>query len=79
MSTYTVTIDLNVYDPEHLFRAALARALVEDPDAEALHQLRAGEGNREVDISACLIMLLDPGTLPGVEIYQSTAECTLND
>ena len=74
MSTeYCVTIELRLDDTGQLFEAAQERAEQEgNTRCEALALLRDAEG--AVSIENCLIMLLDPGSLPGVGILQSTAE-----
>jgi len=74
MSTeYCVTIELRLDDTGQLFEAAQERAEQEgNTRREALALLRDAEG--AVSVENCLIMLLDPGSLPGVGILQSTAE-----
>lgn len=64
---FEFSLYLKVFDPEQLRQAALAH---EDayPDVDFLDD----DGN--VDVSACLRMLLDPGSLPGCDIFDSAAE-----
>lgn len=57
---------LKVQDPEALRQAALSHL---DCDPDATLMVRG-----EVDIRACLVILLDPSVLPGCEIIESTAE-----
>lgn len=57
---------LEVHDPEALRQAALAHR-----DAPADDELT---NKGEVDIRACLVILLQPGALPGCGILESTAE-----
>lgn len=76
-STFAVTIDVTVYDEKALFKAALER-YCEDNDRcatseeDAFDLLKPGG---DIDISACLQMLFDPGlSPPGCEIEQSSVE-----
>lgn len=59
-------LDLKVFDPAHLREAALKHE-----DRSADETLLNEDGS--VDIHACLIMLLDPGSIPGCTVYQSDA------
>lgn len=59
----TVTITLKVTDPERLRRAALLQAMKEG-DSEF----------NAADLSHCAQMLLDPGTMPGATIIESSVE-----
>jgi hypothetical protein len=68
-ANYEFSLYLNVYDPAQLFKAALASAIEDGMDASVL----VGADD-DIDIRACLIQLLDPGSLPGCDIYNSTAE-----
>jgi hypothetical protein len=66
----TFSIDLEVKDEQQLYRAACRRAYSENRDTEEQareYLMRDGE----IDVSACLMMLLDPGSLEGCEIEQS--------
>lgn len=69
MSKYTVSLYLTVQDPDALFEAAMHYALNEDglTAVQAIDQLRP-EG--DIDVQACLEMLLDPGTLEGCKIEE---------
>lgn len=64
---YEFSIYLNVFDPPQLRAAALAH-----PDTQPDDTFTNEDGS--VDVPACLIQLLDPGSLPGCSIYDSTAE-----
>ncbi|ACD21598.1 hypothetical protein [Paraburkholderia phytofirmans] len=70
---YQVGIDVSVYDPETLFVAALDHAMRIDglSKTAALEELKPGG---EIDPRACLIMILDPGSVPGCGINESTAQ-----
>lgn len=59
-------LDLKVFDAEQLHAAAL-----QHPDWDEDETLRLDDGS--VDIHACLIMLLDPGSIPGCTVYLSDA------
>lgn len=62
-------IDLDVHDAEQLYAAALERAVQEKVGhQDAVSSLRPGG---VIDAGACLVMLLDPGALPGVSINES--------
>lgn len=64
---YTFTLDVRVFDPASLARSAALRATLENLTPEQWAKTRTGTG-------CDLVMLLDPGTLPGCDIEQSTAE-----
>lgn len=68
----TFTMDLKVFDPETLRQAALKHEDAQ-PDQNFL------DSNGDVDIDACLITLLDPSTLPGCEIHESSNTCSRLD
>ena len=63
---FEFSICLEVYDPKQLLAEALAH---DDADPENLQ-----DEDGTVNIRACLITLLDPGSLPGCSIIDSTAE-----
>lgn len=67
-TTYTVTVDVEVYDIDELYAAAKQRAINDsgDPDDVLL--------DGEPDAGLCLQMLLDPGSLPGCSILQSNVD-----
>lgn len=69
--TFEFTALMTVFDPAQLLAAAVAH-----PDAIAgkmsKHDFVDSDGN--VDIGECLKMLLDPGSLPGCNFIESTAE-----
>ena len=66
MAVFRLFLDVN--DEDALFDAALEHAIhVDNCDREyALELLRDKHG--DVNVSACLGMLLDPGSLPGCSI-----------
>lgn len=64
---FEFTLSTKVHDPHQLRAAALAH-----PDTQEDQTFLDSEGH--VDIGACLVMLLDPGTLPGCSINDSDAE-----
>jgi hypothetical protein len=66
---YIVTIALDVWDKKLLYKAAKARAIAEGGGQELLKY--AGGG---INIEACLIMLLDPGSLDGCSIDNTIVE-----
>jgi hypothetical protein len=71
--TYQVTMDIKVFDEDALFEQAKSHAIATGTEeADAIDLLKpAGE----IDITACLIMLLDPGVSPsGIEIQETTVE-----
>jgi hypothetical protein len=63
---HSFELQCRIDDPERLLAAALAH---EDSPGE--DDLRDADGN--VDIRKCLVILLDPGTLPGGEILGSSS------
>jgi hypothetical protein len=65
----TFHIDLDIDDPETLYQAALERLLQENVDEDDAKRTLRPEG--VINDSACLVMLLDPGSLPGCSINQS--------
>jgi hypothetical protein len=66
--SYEFSLWLRVLDPEKLLAAALAH-----PDAAGDTRDDYLDEGGEIDTNACLVMLLDPGTLPGCEILDSGA------
>lgn len=74
---FAVIIDVTVYDQNALFKAALERYSKENdevttPQDDARDLLMPGG---DIDVSACLQMLFDPGlSPPGCEIEQSSVE-----
>lgn len=68
---YTVTINVNVFDPVQLRFAALQRAVEEGSTKFDYATLRASEYDPAI---VDLGMLLDPGTLPGCDILGSHVE-----
>jgi hypothetical protein len=62
-------IYLRIHTPEDLVKAAQTRAI-----AEGVDETDALEQYNDDNLNACLIMLLDPSTLPGCNILESTAE-----
>ena len=72
---YTVSISVRVHDVEELYKHAIAvgTAKADMTEAEAADTLRGEDG--KVNISACLIMVFDPGASPpGCDIQDSSAE-----
>lgn len=68
--TYEFTLRLSVYDKRLLMKRALRQALAEGLSAHDYRAMR-----REGDYSrADIVMLLDPGSIPGCNIQDSTAE-----
>ena len=66
-------LSIRVDDVPELFAAARERALKERyPPAHADELLKWPDG--EVNIGACLVMLLDPGSLPGCSVIGSAAQ-----
>lgn len=73
MSLHQVTIDTIVHDAERLFQAAYERALENDNgSAQAIDFLKHPDGS--INVNSCLLMLLDPGHLPGCDIAHSSVE-----
>jgi len=76
-AAFAVIIDVTVYDESALFQAACERYCKENeqcaaPEEDALDLLRPGG---DIDVSACLQMLFDPGlSPPGCQIEQSSIE-----
>jgi hypothetical protein len=63
-------MDLDVHDEQELFEAARKHARErEGMGYEEAEELLRPSG--EIDRSACLIMLIDPGTLPGCSINET--------
>jgi hypothetical protein len=69
---YITTIELDVTDKRVLYEAAFSHATQNGLTREqALQLFREYD---EMDIGACLVQLLDPGSLPGCEIEHSEAQ-----
>ena len=63
---------VRVQDGDTLFLAALARAIEDGMTEEGAREALAPE--QEIDIARCVQWLLDPGSMPGAEILDSTCE-----
>lgn len=79
-SEWDVNISLRVYDPRQLLKAAMERAAADDSEngfypKEGVEHYREGltDSDGDPDIGACLQMLIDPGSVPGVTIHESNA------
>lgn len=72
MKTYiTLTIDIEIDDPEQFAAAARERAIAEGIDPNEAARDYTGDD----DLNACAIMLFDPGVSPpGCTINSSSAE-----
>ncbi len=68
MNDYTFSLELRVDDPEQLRVAAEERAVEGGQTPEEWRELRADSLD---PIQADIMMLLDPGTLPGCSIHES--------
>lgn len=66
-SEYVFKINLKVFDPQSLRKKALAH-----PDVCEDQTFLTEDG--DVDVEECLIMILDPGSLTGCSIHDSSAE-----
>jgi len=72
-SQFNVMLDVTVFDQIALYGAALTHALATGSTESESIDLLKPEG--EIDVSACLIMLLDPGVSPsGIQIESCTVE-----
>lgn len=72
MSTYSVTIDVDVHDKRALYREARAKAKFDGLGSNLADLLGTA---KKPDIGACLIMILDPGSSPdGTSIVESRVE-----
>lgn len=69
----TVCIDLDVHDPEALYQQAFRHATEVDKlsPAQADEMLKP---DGRISVSDCLVMVFDPGSLPGVSINQTTVD-----
>lgn len=82
MNTFTISIDVEVYDEQELYEAALQRAIEDGMTrAQASEMLLYGEEDdtsvtdREYNVGACLQMLADPGmSWPGTSIIESRVD-----
>ena len=73
MTEFTFTMNLRVHDAQQLHRAAYKHATeVDGLDDDETLELIGTEG--EPNIEACLVMILDPGNMPGCDIGVSYAE-----
>lgn len=68
---FTFSLELSVHDAKSLRQAAELRAIDGGMTAEDWQELRASEFN---PMAADIQMLLDPGSLPGCDIEQSSVE-----
>ena len=68
----TFSLNLEVHDRGALYKAAFARALANGvEESQAYDWLKP---DCEIDVGECLRELLDPGSLPGCDIQDSTCE-----
>lgn len=63
---------VRVQDGDKLFQAALARAIEDGMTEEDAREVLAPE--QDIDMARCVQWLLDPGSMPGVEILDSACE-----
>lgn len=68
---FTFEIEVDVYDREQLYDAARAQVIKGGIEPEQVDDYLKPQG--EVDVPNCLVMLLDPGTVPGCSVQESTA------
>lgn len=74
---YTFNLELVVSDPAALYKVAFEQALKDGLDpSDAIETLNPGPvGDKEIDVAACLQMVLDPGDSPdGTAIQNSSVE-----
>lgn len=64
----TFTLSLRVSDADELVRAAQARAVEEGLDTDDIACTYTID-----DLPACVQMLLDPGSVAGCSVYESSA------
>lgn len=70
MSIYNVNIEVRVDDPESLRKAAGISYINETGD----DPVSLFGPIDDPDVGACLVQLLDPSTLPGAEIIETSAD-----
>jgi len=68
---YQVTLEVRVTDPQELRRVA-GRIYMDETNNEDPQPILGSYD--EPNIDACLIQLLDPSTLPGAEIIETSTE-----
>lgn len=73
MTYATFHMDVRVHDAKALYQAALQHLTKVDglTDDGARDFLGGGGTPGQIDINACLVALLDPGSLPGCDIQES--------
>lgn len=73
MDEFTFTMNVRVHDAPSLHRAAYKHATEIDgfDDDETLELIGTEE---EPNVEGCLVMILDPGHMPGCDIGASYAE-----
>lgn len=72
---YRVGIDVEVFDANALFKAAVAHHVKDDSVSEAEARAALTTESGDININACLMMLFDPGVSPdGTSILGSEAE-----
>ena len=69
MTTYNFNLCAGVEDERALLHAAREKAV---SDGDTIEHLQEADGS--VNVAACLVTLLDPGTLAGCSIIDSTAD-----
>jgi hypothetical protein len=72
MASYQFTLDINVHDPEALYRKAVEACRADGLSGAFIDDMLLPGG--EVQVKHCLAAILDPGTLPGCTIYGHEVE-----
>ena len=75
MTTYNVTVGVRVDDKKQLHAAALKHLIeIDGMDEGDAKDMLKHQGRRELDIGACLQVIIDPGSIPGCDVIQSDVE-----
>src|SRR3546814_5558280 len=70
LSSFYITLEVQVLDEDRVFNRATASYLAEDPH----HTEDEARVLFEDDLGACLVQLVDPGSLPGAAIIEVFSE-----
>lgn len=69
---YTLTMDIEVHDVPTLYAAAMRHAVHTDGLTQAEAEELLKPDGKTIDVPACLIMMIDPGSMLGCEIHETS-------
>lgn len=73
--TYRFTAEIVVHDLQQLYDAALEHAQKVDGISCELATENLHDEDGEIDVASCISMIMDPGSIVGCDIRESSTEC----